>query len=197
MAETRRRFLLLHGWQNERPEGHWQRWLAGELTGRGHDVRHPQLPNPHHPVLADWLTAIESELAAGGPGAEPVVIAHSLACAAWIHLAVQGRARPAVDRLLFVAPPSPKFLQETPELHEFQLADGAHLAVARTSRVAPRLVCAENDPYCSPAADVIYDGVFDVDLVPGAGHFDLTAGYGRWFSALDWCENEAVRIGRD
>ena len=38
-------YLILHGWQNHRPEGHWQRWLAGELEARGHVVRYPQLPD--------------------------------------------------------------------------------------------------------------------------------------------------------
>ena len=25
-------FLIVHGWENRRPEGHWQRWLAGALA---------------------------------------------------------------------------------------------------------------------------------------------------------------------
>lgn len=29
LAERPRAFLILHGWQNHRPEGHWQHWLAG------------------------------------------------------------------------------------------------------------------------------------------------------------------------
>lgn len=35
---TARSFLILHGWQNHRPEGHWQRGLADALAARGHHV---------------------------------------------------------------------------------------------------------------------------------------------------------------
>ena len=43
--------LILHGWQNRRPEGHWQRWLAEELEAGGVVVRYPQLPEPDELVL--------------------------------------------------------------------------------------------------------------------------------------------------
>ena len=29
MAEQ---YLILHGWENHRPEGHWQRWLDGVFS---------------------------------------------------------------------------------------------------------------------------------------------------------------------
>lgn len=189
-------FLILHGWQNERPDGHWQRWLASALTERGHEVVYPQLPSPHLPVLSDWLSAIADAAGSPEPGVERVVIAHSLSCAAWIHLAERGAAGLPVDRLLFVAPPGPKFLQDTPELRGFAFADGAHRAVASTSLAQPRLVCTSDDPYCDPPADVVYDKVFDTDVPPDAvGHFDMDAGYGEWTSILKWCEDGTTRIG--
>jgi len=58
----------------------------------------------------------------------------------------------------------------------------------------PRLVCADNDPYCDPPARLAYSDAFDVDLVGGAGHFDMTAGYGPWWSVLRWCENPGYRL---
>jgi uncharacterized protein len=193
MGITRRRFVILHGWANEKPEGHWQRLLAERLTERGHEVEYPQLPNPHYPSLKAWTTAIEAAIDPD-PGCEQVVIAHSLACAAWIHLAETHRDRPPVDRLVFVAPPGPKMLAETPELQDFQFPDGAHAMVAKTTRVAPRLVCSDNDRYCDPPADILYGDAFDVDAPAGCGHFDLDAHYGTWDSMLDWCEDKERRI---
>src|SRR5919108_130758 len=39
-------YLILHGWQNHRPEDHWQHWLADRLTEPRHQVVYPQLPDP-------------------------------------------------------------------------------------------------------------------------------------------------------
>jgi len=191
---VRRRFLILHGWQNRRPKGHWQFELAAALTQRGHEVSYPPLPNPDLPDLKKWVGAIDAELMSE-PGVEQVVIAHSLACIAWIHLPgmTSGLHLP-VDRLLFVAPPSPGFLAETPELRDFQYAEGAQRLVAETSRTMPRLACAEGDPYCDPPAYENYDVGFDVDVVAGAGHFDTVADYGEWDSVLRWCEDPKVRL---
>jgi predicted alpha/beta hydrolase family esterase len=195
-GDAPRRFLILHGWQNDRPVGHWQRWLAERLAERGHQVIYPQLPNPGRPVLKEWLEVIEAGLERG-PQAERVVVAHSLSCAAWINLAEMGGAGLPVDRLALIAPPGPKFLAETPELQDFQFADGAHEAVRATSTAAPRLVCAMDDPYCDPPANVLYGDTFDVDVIAGAGHLDMVAGYGRWRSALRWCEDGTQRFMAD
>lgn len=71
--------LILHGWQNHRPEAHWQHWLADRLTALGHPVRYPQLPDPDTPSLETWLTELERLLADFGTTAsERVVVAHSL-----------------------------------------------------------------------------------------------------------------------
>ncbi|GIM97368.1 RBBP9/YdeN family alpha/beta hydrolase [Paractinoplanes toevensis] len=195
-GDVSRRFVILHGWQNERPIGHWQWWLAERLTERGHEVVYPQLPNPGRPALKEWLEVIEASLDRDHAD-ELVVIAHSLSCAAWIQLAGIGSVRLPVDRLALVAPPSPKFLAETPELREFSFADGAHEAVPATSIAATRLVCAVDDPYCDPPASVLYGDKFDVDVIPGGSHLDMVAGYGRWQSALRWCEDGSRRFMTD
>jgi predicted alpha/beta hydrolase family esterase len=190
---ARRRYLILHGWQNRRPQGHWQWWLADRLRARGHDVCYPQLPDPERPVLQRWLTEIEASLERDA-GTEQVVLAHSLACAAWIHLAESSQSvHLRVAELLFVAPPSPAFLAEHDELSDFPFTTEAAKAVADTCRSTPRLAYAENDPYCRPPASELYRG-FDADLLTGAGHIDLAAGYGRWESALAWCLDPAARL---
>ncbi|MGH1550815.1 hypothetical protein ACRAWB_17190 [Leifsonia poae] len=40
-----RAFLILHGWDNFRPPGHWQRELATALEQRDERVVYPQLPD--------------------------------------------------------------------------------------------------------------------------------------------------------
>ena len=48
---TQRRFLVLHGYTNRRPEGHWQRRLTVALRDAGEQVVYPALPDPDAPRL--------------------------------------------------------------------------------------------------------------------------------------------------
>jgi uncharacterized protein len=100
----RRSFLILHGVENQRPAGHWRYDLAQRLRERGEQVSYPQLPDPDRPALAAWVEDIKAEL--GMMLGERVVVCHSLACAAWFHLAA-GCDEPPASRVLLVSPPGP------------------------------------------------------------------------------------------
>ncbi|MFD7979141.1 RBBP9/YdeN family alpha/beta hydrolase [Streptomyces sp. NPDC059071] len=188
-------YLILHGFQNHRPPGHWQYWLAGQLRERGHEVRYPQLPEADAPVLEDWLAALEKHGERPGDGSEFVVVAHSLSVLLWLRAVAAGRA-PEADRVLLVAPPSPQVTASIPEIAGF--ADGLDLGSEPGLRGArARLVYGDGDPYCPEGADVHY-GVplgLDLDHVPGGGHLNPEhGGYGPWPSVLEWCENPATRV---
>ncbi|MDX6742043.1 RBBP9/YdeN family alpha/beta hydrolase [Actinocorallia sp. A-T 12471] len=183
--------LVLHGWQNHRPEGHWERLLAEELAGRGVAVSYPQLPDPDDPDLEVWLGELVRHLDEL-PGPEKVVVCHSLACTLWLHAAARGLVR--ADRVLLVAPPSPEFCAGEPEIADFVPPRLSAERVAETGAV--RLAASENDPYCAGGALAVYGRPLglDGDLLPGAGHVDLGAGYGRWPSVLAWCLDPGVRL---
>jgi predicted alpha/beta hydrolase family esterase len=181
-------FLILHGWQNRRPPGHWQHWLAGELTARGHAVGYPQLPDPDSPDLEVWLERLHTLLGAEpeGAGRERVVVCHSLAVLLWLHAAARGGVR--ADRVLLVAPPSLDVIAGHPEVAGF-----ARLQVAgervRAAAAVTRLVAGDDDPYCPGGAERHFGRPLglDTDVVPGGAHLDLEAGYGAWPSVLTWC----------
>jgi predicted alpha/beta hydrolase family esterase len=180
-------FLLLHGWQNRRPPGHWHHWLAGELAAAGHHVVYPQLPEPDEPVLADWLAALRTHLAAL-PGGEVTVVCHSLGCLLWLHAAAGGQVPPTVGRVLFVAPPGPDVAAAIPEIAGFvppYLTSGQLDAAARHTR----LVCSDNDTYCPAGAAAAYGAPLGIPttILDGAAHLDMDAGYGSWPSIRDWC----------
>ncbi len=187
--------LIAHGWQNRRPEGHWQRWLAGRLAADGHEVRYPQFPEPDEPVLGDWSALLRSELAALGDDGERLLICHSLAVLLWWQLApdVDG-AQP--DRVLLVAPPAADVLRGFPEVAAFAPPGIETTPLPAELAARPRVVAADDDPYFPGGAASLYGGTFglDVDVVPGGGHLDLPAGYGSWPSVQAWCADPSVRI---
>ncbi|MFF3690849.1 RBBP9/YdeN family alpha/beta hydrolase [Streptomyces sp. NPDC002187] len=195
MRSAPRAFLILHGWQNRRPAGHWQHWLAGELAGRGHHVTYPQLPDPDRPDLQSWLGRLGTLLEAQRDtrAHERVVICHSLAVLLWLHAVARAGAR--ADRVLLVAPPSGEVIAGYEEVAGFggPRATGAQVGAAAGST---RLVAGDDDPYCPGGAAEQYGRPLGLatDVVPGGAHLDLDAGYGPWPSVLGWCLDPAARV---
>lgn len=180
-----RRFLVVHGWQNRRPAGHWQRWLTDTLRGAGEQVRYPQLPEPDLPALDAWRAVLRDELARLGDG-ERVVICHSLGCLLWLQHARDARPQDVVDRVLLVCPPGPSRLPAA--LDAFTAGPLDPDAVARTARRGAELVCTDADPWCPEGAAGFYGRALGlpVHVVQGAGHLSLDEGYGPWPAVLDW-----------
>ena len=192
MAEV----LILHGWQNHRPEGHWQRWLAGELDAAGHAVRYPQLPEPDAPVRTEWLAALEAELEGTDP-AELTVVAHSLGCMLWVaHArarAAAGLTGPVARRVLLVGPPSDAVVASIAELAEFAAVDAGHEASATAALAAasvepPVVVAGDHDPY-SPVEEEGLAARLGLEriVVEGGGHLTIEDGFGPFPLILGLC----------
>lgn len=195
---TTRSFLILHGWQNHRPEDHWQHWLADRLTELGHEVVYPQLPDPDDPDLEVWLTELARHLDGLAAGSERVVVAHSLSVLLWLHAVALGLPGPAgVDRVLLVAPPSGSVLARYPEVEGFRLAgDLPRRLDGRTLPHPTRLVAGDDDPYLPEGVQAAYGDLLGLtaELLPGAAHLDLDAGYGSWPSVLEWCLDGEAKL---
>ncbi|MHC3470405.1 RBBP9/YdeN family alpha/beta hydrolase [Streptomyces sp. 7R007] len=183
--------LILHGWQNRRPADHWQHWLADRLAELGHRVTYPQLPDPDEPDVEVWLGELTRHLEAL-TGPERVVVAHSASAVLWLHAVARGMVQPgAADRVLLVAPPSASVLARYPEVAGFA-PPTLDLAFPQPTR----LVAGDDDPYCPEGARRVYGDPLRLptDLLPGAAHLDLDAGYGPWPGVLDWCLDPSAPI---
>jgi predicted alpha/beta hydrolase family esterase len=204
---TTPRFLFLHGWENFRPEAHWQHITVTALRSRGFAVEYPQLPSANEPTVAAWSAAADAALtrlatpdAADRASATPeiVVVCHSLSAALWLG------ARPGtvpVSRVLLVAPPAPEVLVSHPAIAEFGELLATRIASGRTPDTASAgdsitIVGSDNDPFCPDGAAVTFGEGLGIStiVVPGGGHLEITAGYGRWPSLLEWCIDPSAAI---
>jgi uncharacterized protein len=190
---SERSFLILHGLEGS-GEGHWQHLLHEDLRERGEDSRFPELSDPDRPVFTTWMAELTAELGAMPAGGERVVLCHSLACVLWLHHA--GTAEPAqrVDRVLLVAPPSPRTELPTRGFPPLELDPALPAAAAERTR----LVCATGDPYCPERADTIYAGALGIpaDVIEDGGHLSTDWGYGDWPAVKAWALEEAVPLRR-
>jgi predicted alpha/beta hydrolase family esterase len=189
-----RRFLVVHGWQNHRPPGHWQDWLTERLRSSGEQVLYPQLPDPDMPVLDDWLAVLRGELRMLGDG-ERVVICHSLGCLLWLRHAATAAPEQVVDRVLLVCPAGPAALP--PELAPFHDGPLDPRAVRASARDRIELVCTAADPWCPEGAAALYGRALElpVHVVPRAGHLSLDEGYGPWPAVEAWARGGSFAGG--
>lgn len=188
MQAMARRFLILHGWENRRPQEHWQWWLADQLRGQGEQVLYPQLPDPDHPSLTTWTELLHAELRQLGDG-ERIVVAHSLGSTLWLSAAVALTPDQQVHRVALVSPASPTFLAGAPAVAEF-----ARVPLG-TGGAETRLVCSDEDPFNPEGARAMLAGMrLDTDVIPGGGHLNVDSGYGPWPSMLAWCLDPTARI---
>lgn len=176
------RFVILHGWENRRPPGHWEHWLTEQLRERGFDVDYPQLPDPDTPDLDTWLELLD-ELVTRDE--RPVtLLAHSLAASLWLTRLARGGKPGRVTRLALAAIPAPEVLRTT--------------VVASFIDHPPRITAlpgveqivfeGENDPYSPGGVRAAYDidPMIPVEAVPAGEHLTPDSGFGAWPRILEW-----------
>jgi predicted alpha/beta hydrolase family esterase len=192
--------LIIHGWTNRRPVGHWQRSLAAALRDQGHLVSYPQLPNPDQPILDEWLEVLTAELdqfdEVASRASEPlIVLAHSLGCVAWMQLADRGLLKQPADRVLLVAPPEPAPISPVPTF-VMDLSDGRAERMIKGSAREVTLVGSDADVW-QPSG--IQAGVGDMIglqavVVHGAKHFSTLDGFTQWQGVIDWVNDPSADL---
>jgi predicted alpha/beta hydrolase family esterase len=182
--------LIVHGWGNTRAHDHWQRHLAGALRRQGHGVHYPQLPDTETPNFADWAEVVIAELEmiaeVAEPGAEVVVVTHSLGCSTWLRLAVDGLLPGVVDRILMVAPADQAMLTDVPSfiIEPTPLVRDALKASAKSVV----LLGSDADPWSPKGIHETYGTPLEMTpiVIDGAKHFALGDGWGFWQGVIDW-----------
>jgi predicted alpha/beta hydrolase family esterase len=184
-----KRVLIIHGWGNERPDGHWHRLLATALRKEGHVVAYPQLPDTELPSLAKWLAVLKVELEMlkeAGDG-ELIVFGHSLGCVTWLHICQSEILKEQASRVMLVAPADPELLGEVPDfqldLSAAEVKEAAHKAAGSTL-----LLGSDSDPWLPKGIEQTYATPLDLPfvLIQGAGHFAVEEGWTPWQGVINW-----------
>jgi predicted alpha/beta hydrolase family esterase len=184
-----KRVLIIHGWGNERPEGHWHRLLATALRKDGHVVAYPQLPDTELPSLAKWLAVLRVELdmlKEAGDG-ELIVFGHSLGCLTWLHIAQSNMLKESASRVMLVAPADPELCGEVPDF-QLNLSDPLVKAAAHEAAGSTLLVGSDSDPWLPRGLEPTYATPLDLPfvLIQGAGHFAIEEGWTPWQGVINW-----------
>jgi serine hydrolase len=183
--------VLVHGYEGNGP-GHWQTWLAEALGERGIAVRYPLLPDPFDPALDPWLDAVH-EVLTQDVASGRVVVAHSLGCHLWAHLAERTTVDEArwADRVVLVAPPG---ISETSRSFPGLPPGRIDARVLTRAARSTTLVLGEDDPWRASATDYADSGL-PLVRVRGGRHLNVEAGYGPWPELLDWVLGGEQRLG--
>ena len=139
--------LILHGWKGSEA-GHWQSWLASELSLAGANVYFPELPSKEIPCLKDWVAVVYRYFLTRRID---VVVCHSLANLLWLHL-IDRHPDVTCKKLLMVAPCSMR--RPLPHAKSFFPPPRVHLA-GHSAHIL--LVLSNDDPFC-PFIDSIEIG---------------------------------------
>lgn len=176
--------VLVAGLDGSGP-GHWQVWLADELSRTGRHALLVDLPEPAAPKLQPWLAALRAvlvELEEGGFD----LVAHSLGSLLWMHHAASALNYPRPARVALVTPPGPEI--PVPACEQF-FPVPLDVDAMRKAANGTVLVGSDNDPFCPRGIAASYGTPLKMatTVIPSAGHLNLDSGHGPWPAMLDWC----------
>lgn len=168
-----KRIYIIHGYGGY-PEKNWFPWLRKELEALGHSVVVPQMPNPDHPSVEEWVGKLKE--VAPAPDETTLFIGHSLGSI-------------TILRYLETLPPSSKvggailvagFLS-TIDVRETDAFVESPLDTEKIQNIAERLVAIQstNDPHVPrPLALEIQDRLHaELITIENGGHLNEKSGY--------------------
>ena len=130
-------------------------------------------------------------------GGEKIAIAHSLGCLNWMVAAIADSFIEPFDRVLFVAPPDPIKTNEADgiEGEPMNLQNPELLPAIRRHAKSFTIVASDADRWL-PRGIEIYEEALQqrAVILPGAGHFSLDDGFGKWKGLWEWVETHDPRV---
>jgi predicted alpha/beta hydrolase family esterase len=172
-----KKVLLIHGFTGD-GNGVWFPWMKKELETRGYEVFTPSLPNSCHPVLQEWVDALEPYY--WRLDEEDVIVAHSLGSKASLHTIL--RVRKKIGRLILVASPIGEYVyrdwekrirkRPNEDQHAVQKFWECHLPIEEISNFTKVTLIISNNDMATPLQK--FDGIpkdWQKEIWLGLGHF--------------------------
>jgi uncharacterized protein len=161
------RYLIIPGWAGSGPD-HWQSHWERDLP----EASRVEMADWHRPRRSEWVGALEEAVRSSEE--PPILIAHSLGCAAVAYWAA--RSHHPVRGALLVAPADLDRVTCPPFLREFGPMPRAPL------RFASHIVASDDDPYATleRARQFAEDWGSGLTILPAAGHINSASGHGQW-----------------
>lgn len=175
------RVLLLHGVGHRRRQDHWLWWLAEQLRAARVPVQYPQLPDPDDPDPTEWAAVATAELGMlTASGGHTVVIAHSLGCTLWCHIAETLPSHLLPSRVALVSPATrPEWSDAAPKFADLSLGSLAQTPTVIVGRASDHVRSV-------PLVDLASEWGAPSVEIPGSGHLTPDDGYGPFPGALAW-----------
>lgn len=188
-----KKILLLHGWTNRRPSGHWLRETAAAMRSSGNQVWYPQFPEPDRPKATDWqeLLRQEASMMDEVQGGEKIAIAHSLGTINWLFGAANNIFNKRFDRVLLVAIPDPALTSQADGIEGEAINFEAPELASQMQKWSNQTLAVSSDKdRWQPNGTHFYSQLgIRTEVIPGAGHFSLDDGWGRWRGLENWIES--------
>ena len=173
--------LIVPGWSSSGPD-HWQSRWERRLT----TARRVEQDDWYTPDCERWIGRIAAAIARSTR--PPVLVAHSLGCAAVLHTA-RKLPRGLVAGAFLVAPADVDNATHWPVTQgfTFDAAQGGFAPLPLETLTFPALVVASSDdPYCSLARARTLAAAWSADFVDAGncGHINVASGHGPWPEGL-------------
>lgn len=164
--------FIVHGIYGS-PEENWFPWLKKELEKLGHSVHVPQFPNPENPTLEEWTQALAPYQDKITPST--IVIGHSLG----VPFLLSVIERSKINAAFFVAGFTSKVDNQFDEAMKTFTRRTFDWERIRNNCKNFFVFHSDNDPYVKYEKAEELAGHFgvEINLIPGAGHFNAAAGY--------------------
>lgn len=164
--------FIIHG-VGGHPKENWFPWLKEKLEEQGHKVLVPQFPTPENQALENWLKVLEEYKEHIDP--ETIFIGHSLGVPFVLNVCERYQIKAAFLVAGFVGQAGNQFDEG---MKTFVQRDFNWDKIKQNCPYF-KIYHSDNDPYVSldkaqRVADVLGQ---EITLVPGAGHFNESAGY--------------------
>lgn len=173
--------LIVPGWSSSGPD-HWQsRWQRSLTT-----ARRVEQDDWYKPERDKWVARIAAAVATATR--PPVLVAHSLGCAAVVH-AGHKLPRGLVAGAFLVAPADVDNATNWPETqgYTFDRDHGGFAPLPRDPLPFPAvLIGSQNDPYCAFERARALATDWGASFVDGgaSGHINVASGHGPWPEGL-------------